>query len=231
MKKEIKLNIDKNKTIDLLLDSQSENQNIMEIVREGAQISFDYFDKIKIIKFSIELIYSRKEFDEKIGYKTESWVTAHSFGSNFIIFSPLGMEKYTTHNRNEFVQIITHETSHIMLKKLNTDFCAWMNEGIAQNIANQKQKAKINSRNTNYFLKESLFKNSNYGRFISRQGYEISYRLVKFLMTKYSKEIIIRLLQVKYGSTVDSTGKNICKILNTDCDQLIAQFKKVLESA
>jgi len=229
MKKEIKLNVDENKTIVLFVDSQSENQDIVEMIKKGARDSFVYFDNIKKIRFGVELIYSRKEFDKKIGYKTESWVTAHSFGSSFIIFSPLGMEKYTSHNRNEFIQIITHETSHIMLKKLNTDFCTWMNEGIAQNIAGQKQKARIDSKNTNYFLKESLFKNSNYEKFISRQGYEISYKLVRFLMTKYDKETIIRLLQVKYDFT-DSSRGNICKILDTDSDKLIDQFKKVLEN-
>lgn len=230
MKKEtIKLNIEKNKTIDIFLNDGSEGQKIIEMIKKGVQGPFDYFNNVKIIKFSVELIYSRKEFNKKLGCKTERWITAHSFRDRFIIFSPSEIEKYTSHNRNEFMQIVSHETSHVLLKKLNTAFCVWMNEGIAQNIAGQERKERIDPKNINYFLNECLFKNSNYDKFISRQGYEISYKLVRFLMANYNKEKIVRLLQVRYDF-IASSEKDICRILNTDKDKLIAKFKEVLKN-
>jgi len=231
MEKEIlKIKIDKGKNIDILFKSELENQKTIKMIKKGVLNSFNYFNNVKTIKFTIELIYSRKEFDKMIGSKTESWVTAHSFGNRFIIFSPSEIEKCTSHRRNEFMPIISHETSHVLLKKLNTNFCTWMNEGIAQYTADQERKEKIKLKNISCFFNDSLFKNSNYDRFISRQGYEISYKLVNYLMANYSKKIIIKLLQVKYDF-VKSSEKDVCKILNTNKDKLIAQFEEVLENS
>lgn len=229
MRKEItKLRVDKNKIINIILNKTIESKKIAEIIKKGVQRSLDYFSMVKIINFDIELIYSREEFDKIIEHKTENWVSAYSFAGKFIIFSPSEIEKHTSHKKNEFLQIISHETSHILLKKINANFCTWLNEGIAQYISSQRQKEIIDPKNINYFIKECLLKNSEYEKFISRQGYQISYKLVKFLAENYDKDRIIKLLQIKYDF-IKSSEKDFCKILNTHIDKLLNQFKAVLK--
>jgi len=230
MKKQIKLKVDKDKSIDIFVDKKSKNPKIVEMIKKGAEVAFNYFDNVKKINFSIELIYSRAEFDEKVGFKTENWFIANSFKKKFIIFSPDRIEDQTSHKKNEFVPIISHETSHILLNKINMDFCAWLSEGIAQNIAKQERKGEIKYENQKYFLKDSLFKNSDCQKFISRQGYNISYKLVRFLIENYSKKQVMDLLKIKYYDYENSLEKDFCKILKTSKKNLLGRFKKILKS-
>lgn len=228
MKKETKLNIDSNKTIDLLFDGQFEDKDLVETIKKAVLRAFDYFEKVEAISFGIEMIYSRDEFDQQIGHKTESWTSAHSFGDRFIIFSPSVIEKYTTHDKNEFEQIVAHETAHVLLYSLNPISSTWLNEGIAQNIAKQDKEVKIEPKKIAYFIKEILFKNSDYEKFIANQGYQISYKLVKSLMEKYSKNTVAKLLQIPYSFS-KSSEKDVCEVLNTNRDELIAELTEVLK--
>ena len=229
-KQRIILNFSKDKTISVLVDKKLKNKKTVEMIKKGVKKAFDYFDSVRKIDFGIELIYSRNEFDEEVGFKTENWVTANSFGKRFIIFSPSKIEEQTSHKKNEFIPIISHETAHILLKKINTDFCAWLSEGIAQNIAGQEQRQEVKPENLKYFIKDSLFKNSNYQKFISRQGYTISYKLVNFLVKNYSKKQLMDLLKIKYDYE-NSSMENFCKILKINKKNLLDQFKCVLKSA
>ena len=229
MKKEaIKINIGRNKIINLYINKETNSEKIIKMIKKGVQKPFDYFNNVKKISFDIELIYSRKEMNIKLKFKTPNWLIAHSFGKKFIIFEPSKIEKCTSHKRNEFAKIIAHETSHIMLKKINPDFCTWLNEGIAQNIANQKKKIEIKPKNIKYFIKNCLFINSGYKKFISNQGYEISYRLTKSLIDSYDKKTLLKLLKLKYYFD-KSSEKNFCKILQKNKQELIEKFIKVLE--
>lgn len=230
MKKEVvRLRIG-DKKVELHLKRGRGVRNILRQIRTGVRRPFEFFSNISSIHFCIELVYSRKEFDKVLGQKTETWVTAHSFGKKFIIFDPSAIERYTSHRRNEFTQIIAHETSHVLLKKLNTAFCIWMNEGLAQYIAGQSPKDSIHLDNRDYFISECLFKNSNYDTFISKQGYEISYRLVQYLLRKYGKKRMMRLLAVRYPFT-GSAEKSVCRILHTEKEELIDQCKRVLQNS
>jgi len=228
-KKLIKILINNRVRIDLLIMQNREQAKIIKMIKEGVYSPLKFFNNIKNIRFGIEVIYNRAEFNGKLGYKTEDWVTAHSFGDKFIIFSQNAIEEYTTHRKGEFIPIISHETSHIFLKKMSPQFSTWMNEGLAQNIAKQIQKQKIKQKNINHFVKNSLFKNSNYSRFIEKQGYEISYKLVNYLLNRYSKEKIFKLLAIRYGFN-RSAEKKFCKILGLKKDEVIHEFITVLRS-
>jgi hypothetical protein len=168
-------------------------------------------------------------FCRKLGIKTPDWLIASAFTNKFIIFEPSKIEKYTCHNKNEFEQLITHETSHILLKELNPNCCAWMNEGIALNIAKQEKRKDIKSENISHFIKNSLFKNSKYETFISKQGYDISYRLIKFLLENYNKKIMLGLFKIDYKSS-KSTEKDVCRVLGQNKNKLIDQFTKILKT-
>lgn len=226
-KETIKINIDKNKTINLCVDKKSETENIIEMIRKGTKDPFKYFDTVKKINFDIELIYSREEFNNKLGTKTPDWLVASAFTNKFIIFEPSKIEKYTCHKKEEFTQLIAHETSHILLKELNPNYCAWMNEGVALNIAKQDKIKNIKSENISHFIKNNLFKNSKYDTFIEKQGYDISYKLVRYLLKNYSKKKMLDLFKIKYSYT-KSAEKDACRILNKNKSELINQFTEFL---
>jgi len=226
-KQQIIINTGKNKTIRLVVDKKLKNQRVINMVKKGAQIAFDYFDEVKNINFEVELIYSRDEFDKKMGRKTESWLIGNSFGKRFVIFSPEKIEEHTSHKKQEFIPLITHETVHVLHEKISSNYSYWLSEGIAQNVAGQEKKKGIECKNIKHFLHYSLFKNSNYRNFIAHQGYEISNRLVKFLMSEYSKKQVMSLLKIKYDSVV-TVEEKFCKILATNKKTLASQFEEVL---
>jgi len=229
MKKDLtRINIDKDKIINLYIGKGTESRNIIKMIKMGIQNPFKYFNTIKKISFDIELIYSRKEIDGILGSKTPNWLIASSFKNKFIIFDPSKIEKYTCHNKNEFEQLITHETTHILLKKLNSNLCDWMNEGLALNIAKQEKRKDIKAKNINYFIKNCLFKNSKYETFISKQGYNISYRLIRFLLANYDKKTMLKLFKIEYKSN-KSAEKDVCRVLSQNKNKLIDQFTKILK--
>jgi len=223
-KETVKISLDENKVIELTIEKGSKNKKTIEMVKRGVKMAIDYFDDVKKINFKIELIYSREEFDKKIGFHTQDWVTANSFGKSFMVFDPNKIEFCTSHKKEEFIPIITHETIHILHKKINTNFSYWLSEGLAQNIAKQGYKTRIETENFNYFVKYNLFKNSDYNKFISKQGYEMSYKLINFLMNKYSKKQIISLLKIKYSPS-KSSEENFCRVLKIGKKELIKMLE------
>lgn len=216
-------------TINVLAKHDINIAEITKNIKNGINEAFIFFDKLKGINFGIDLVYSREEFNKYLGEKTENWVVAHSFKNKFIIFAPEEIEKFTNHKRNEFQQIICHETCHILLQGINPKFSFWMFEGIALNVANQIKKAEIKKENLEYFINECLFKNSGYGDFISHQGYPISYLLIRFFMDNYSKKIVMDLLTVKYGPNNYADGE-LCKILNQTREEIVNLVENILEN-
>lgn len=198
-------------------------------IKKSIRKATHFFEYVNPLEFKIELIYSREEFDKKIGSKTEDWVTAHSFKDSFIIFHPNAFERYTSHNKNEFYEIITHETAHILIKHKNPNFSMWLNEGIAQFIAGQKQKTRIKPESKEYFMRNCLFKNSNYDKFIKNEGYKISYKIVDYFIHKYGKGKIIELLNIKYGFD-RGTEKEFCRLFDLSKDEIIRIVRKALNN-
>lgn len=148
--------------------------------------------------------------------------------NKLIIFSPSEIEIWTNHKKSEFVPLISHETTHIFQDGINPDdYCYWLSEGVAQVIANQVRNEKIIPQNIRHFFRYSLFKNTSYGKFVSKQGYEISYKLSKYLIDNYSQKQIMELLKLKYDDKT-SSEKVFCKILEEDKGSIILKFKKVL---
>lgn len=226
-KKRIKIQISENVHVSMLFGLNTNIEVLMLVIKDNIKNAIEFFEYKKPLEFSIELIYSRTEFDKRVGSKTENWVTAHSFGDHFIIFDPSCFEKHTCHNKKEFGQIIAHETAHILLKQINPHFGTWINEGVAQFVAGQKQNAKILPESTNYFVKNCLFKNSNYNKFIINQGYEISYRLVKNTVREKGKNQLFKLLLVKFCDE-QGTKNELCKFCNTTESKIVDKINKIL---
>ena len=223
----INIELGESSSIDVSVGIGTNRAEVIEEIKKGVYRAFAFFDSLKDIKFEINFIYSREEFDKYLGEKTENWVIAHSFGNKFIIFAPEEIEKLTSHKRNEFQQIVCHETCHILLQKINPKFSFWMFEGIALNVSSQIKRGDVKKENIEYFINECLFKNTGYVDFISHQGYLISYLLMKFLLDNYSKEIIMDLLKIRYESK-NLAEEELCKILSKTKEEVVNSAKNIL---
>jgi len=218
IKEIIKIEIGKSITVNVLVKDKALTDEIIKEIEKGVNNAFVFFNDLKKVNFEIELIYSREEFDEYLKEKTESWVIAHSF-----------KEKFTSHKRSEFLQIVCHETCHILLQKINQKFSFWIFEGIALNVANQTKRGEIKKENSEYFINECLFKNPSYGEFISHQGYLISYFLMKYFLDNYDKKVVMDLIKISY-ETNNPTQKKFCKIINMKNEEVAYMVKKFLEN-
>lgn len=228
-KEKVAIKISESVRVTIFFGSVFNVKPLVKGIKKSVQKAINFFEHKKPLEFKIELIYSREEFNKKIDSKTEDWVTAHSFKNSFIVFHPNCFRRYTCHDKNEFYQIITHETAHILLKHINPKFCTWLNEGIAQFIAGQKQKARIKPESKKYFIRNCLFKNSNYDKFIKNEGYQIAYKIVDYFIHKYGKRKIIELLNIKYGFD-KSTEKEFCRLFDLSEDEIIRIIRKALNN-
>lgn len=211
------------------IGEETDIETTIENVEKGIKSSFRFFDNITDLNFKIKFAYSREEFDEYVKEKTANWVVAHSFEDKFIIFAPEKIEQYTNHKKEEFSQIVCHETCHILTQKINHNFSFWMFEGIALNVANQIKKGEIKKENLDYFIDKCLFKNSNYKDFISHQGYLISYLLIKYFLENYSKNIIMSLLKINYNNN-NFVEKEFCEIINMDKKRVVDIVNNILQN-
>src|SRR3972149_3303125 len=154
--------------------------------------------KIKPINFKIYLIYSREQYDKKVKRSSERWEIANTSGSSFIILHPDVIENETSHKKEEFEQILTHEFTHVITNSINPNFLSWISEGVALNIAGQNHFSKyVNKSNADYFIKNSLYTNVDNQDFVTHEGYEISYWLVRYILEKYGKEKFLSLIKVE----------------------------------
>ena len=157
--------------------------------------------EVNLTDFKIDLVYSRKQYDKKVKRKTKRWEIANTSNNSFIIFHPDFIESETDHKKEEFDCILTHEIAHVITNSINSIFLNWISEGIAQYIADQKPSTKyVKQSNVNHFIKNNFYKNSNYQDFISHEGYEVSYWLIKYILEKYGKKNISSLINTKNNS-------------------------------
>lgn len=104
-----------------------------------------------------------------------------------------------------------------------------MFEGIALNVASQIKKGELKKENSGYFINECLFKNPDYGEFISHQGYLISYLLMKYFLDNYDKKVAMDLMKINYEEN-DSIKKQFCEIVNMEKVEVVDAVKKVLKN-
>lgn len=210
-----------------LISRKSDTDDVLVRTISGSlKKAIDFFEYKDDMKFEIELVYSRSEMNEIIGFESEDWLSAYSFGDRFVIFHPDYLEKCSSHKRAEFGPIITHEACHALTRRMNADFSTWLNEGVALYVAGQNQDREIMVKSKKYFIENCLFINSDYNRFAELQGYEISRKVVDYLFQKYSKDKMLELLGVKFGYN-RSAEESICKVLGLR----MGDFAKMISSS
>lgn len=162
------------------------------------------FYKIKNPEINLELIYSRKEFNVKIGRQTPKWLVGVALKKKIYLFSPLVIEKSSSHRKYELNKIITHELCHIFNNKINKEVLSWVDEGTALFLANQKKIKDFKKSDWCFFIDNFLTKNIGFQSFVKHNGYKISYWAVKTIIEKRGINKLLDLIKI-------NTKKNDCE--------------------
>lgn len=154
------------------------------------------FYNIKNPKINIELIYSRKELDDKFGHKTPKWLVAVTRNNRVYLFSPSVIEKVSFHKKKEVRKILVHELCHIFNGKINKNGLMWIDEGTALFLAKQKRDKTFTKKDIAYFSNNYFDRNIKLIHFAENNGYEISYWSIKNAVKINGINIIARLLKI-----------------------------------
>lgn len=225
MSSKIKKNIN-NKNICVVFDE--DDKFVLRLEKYIAIITknLQKFYKVKSPKIKIELIYSRKEFNDKLGFKTPRWLVASALKNNVYLFSPSMIEKVSDHKKIEIKKLLTHELCHIFNSKINKNNLIWVDEGIALFIAKQRKNKDYTENNLNYFSDYYFEKNIKLLSFAANNGYKISYWAVRKIAEKFNSEKLLELLKI--NPKKKSCGEKLEKTLGCSEKEFIETLKYYL---
>lgn len=190
--KELKFNKTKIGKIYFLPDDHS-TENINKQTSRSIKKLKDFYN-INVSNINIELIYSRKELNKKIERRTPNWLIGLACKNKIYLFSPLAVEKHSSHKKSDLNKIITHELCHIFNAKVNNNIPLWLDEGLALYLSNQKKNKDFKKSDWRFFV-DNLNKKTSFDSFVKHDGYKISYRLVKKLADKYNRKELLRIIK------------------------------------
>lgn len=147
------------------------------------------------------------------------------------IFSPLVFEKLTNYKKSDILPIIIHETAHAFITKINKRCFAWVNEGLCEYLSGDISLNNIVKRkNWLWFKNNEILNNPNisWRKIMEYEGYKISYNLVKYIVKKYKKDAIFKLLEIRRVKDKNIKEK-INKILGGDFNKFLISFEKNLK--
>lgn len=141
-------------------------------------------------KLVIHLVSTRHELENLAnnGKALPDWVVGFYNAKKKTIFlrAPSSLRDKS---RKYFENLLTHEMAHFMIDNSRQKPLLWLNEGLSLFLGKQYEGDKLNvtEDNIEYFLENALYKNPNMGDFSSRDGYFLSYLLVKKLLKNEGK--------------------------------------------
>ena len=134
-------------------------------------------------------VQSRKEYDKLMGRKTSDWVTGIMMNNSIFILDPKIYIKESSHdNIKKFWKVLKHEYSHIYYNSLTNGYKnpRWLNEGLACYLAEQNKKEP---------LREALLNPNKYFDKGGQDIYGVGFFWVKFLIEKYGKAKLLKLIK------------------------------------
>lgn len=173
-------------------------ENLKEIKKEVSK-TFDFtyeFFKLEIPNIVVRVYGARAEFDKQLGMETADWLVANASDNGKIdILSPLAIEKESSHDKSEFLQILKHEFTHLFVDGLarGKTVPKWLNEGLAAYVAKQHQDDK----GSIYFEENFCQKLSTplgWDNNVNYNAYTVAALFVSFLISKYLFDKIKELL-------------------------------------
>ena len=183
---------------------------------EKIKKKLEEFYGFKSPDFLIEVCESRKDFEEKTGKKeTPDWLVGFANNRKIYILDPEAMERESSHKKEEFEQILTHEICHIFHYQINKNILTWVDEGVASFVAGQNKKPDFNKEDVNKFFN---------GPFDPEKGYRISYWAIKTVFDLGGKEMVLELAKVNRQDS--DRGSRIDKILGMKKDEFIDRIMR-----
>lgn len=191
------------------------------------------FFNLSPFSIKVHLAYSRKEFDKFIGRKTAPWEVGHANcpKNEICLLSPLIFEKESTHKKEDFSKVLTHELVHLFTHKLYSFYEPhWLREGLAYFIAGQgkpdfRQRVKFLVSNGDFLSRIDTTK--NWRGNLYNGAYQLSFLWISFLIKKLSKEKILELLKkVDFPYERVSFAKAFEQVYQQNLDSLQRQFIK-----
>lgn len=172
---------------------------------------------VDVSKITIYIYDNRNEFNKKLKKETAEWLVANASDNNEIdILSPLAMEKESSHDKKEFLQILKHEFTHLFVHELSKSNTVpkWLNEGLASYIAGQHKDKQSGIYIDKDFCKK-LSTTKGWNENVNYFAYDIAYLFVNFLIKKYSFKKIMKLIcsldSIYYHDSFKKTFKSIYK--------------------
>lgn len=164
----------------------------------------------------IFIIDNRKQFDQILGYKTESWLVGYA--SNRLVYL-LNRKNFKTESNHKYsdkkyIALLKHELCHLFFNKISkeTHKPKWLNEGISLFLSGQnKLKKNIPIEFKNFF--------KFYGKDTDNKDnvYQESGFVVETLINKFGKEKILELIKsCSIANTEEKFEKSFNKIYGFD---------------
>lgn len=164
----------------------------------------NFFD-VEDISINIRVINTRKEFEKIVDRKTSNWVVGTTKFNNIYVLKKMAIEKESSHKKEEFIQILKHEICHSYINKLNPLCAKSIEEGFCLNMAEQNKEDIIKKENYDLFFGPSnMYAFMNSEEFAQKQGYQLSYMIVRNIINNFSRQQIISLIMI---SRKDSNWK------------------------
>jgi hypothetical protein len=176
-----------------------DNEDSAKITKDISKVydSLCKFFSVKAFDVTVNVYSNRNNLNIRLGRKTEDWLVANtSCGTNEVdILSPIAMEKESSHDKSEFLQIIKHEFTHLFIQKIaqGKAIPKWLNEGLASYVAKQNQTKQEAIYIEKSFIKK-LSTPKGWNEMLDYSAYYISAQFVQFLIKKFSFKKILELL-------------------------------------
>jgi hypothetical protein len=221
----------KEKINDIVIDYRKSDKKIQKEIIKTARKAYQKnlkFFKRKPKSYRIQLVYSKQEMSNYFEGNVK-WMIGSQLRNKIVIYSPTVIKKIINFKNISYLQILTHETSHIFLNNLyKTKKPFWMQEGIALNVHKYKfDKKKFliklkKQSNLNIFL--CRYKEATFLKILDVIG-PASYLLVKYLINNFGKSKILNFMN-KYSKkpTKENFNKLFYRVYKLDFENLKRQL-------
>lgn len=193
----------------LIYSAEDNNINIEKKMLISAYNINKKFAKINIPKFNIQLVYSRKEFNQLWGSETQDFVSAFAKDNKLVIFAYGVFDKETKWEKDKFKEALIHEINHLFYQELRDDTYdpLWLSEGLATLM--QHNKTKFNYKDKLKITQKALEQKFEE---INIESYQIFAMFVEYLILKFGEDKLLELiLKLKNGGKLDNIFQEIYK--------------------
>jgi len=146
------------------------------------------FFNFKIKEPLLFLVDYRKDLDLIWGKKTENWFVGAFKQGNIYVLNPKVFEKESSHQKEEFEQILKHEYCHVYFTQITKGHSpSWLNEGLACFLSGKKLVLKNDYEN-------KLLNIFSYYNEVDSDVYMVGQYWVEFLLKKFGKKKFLKLI-------------------------------------